>query len=575
MKSGRKIPRKDDTLIERLNEKYAGDKVVPYMGNNNLPTAQSTFEYDKDRVRVIGRAHENILYFAQHFFFIKTAGRKEKINLHPFQRDALRNFRDHNKCIMCCSRQVGKALALDTPVITPNGWTTMGELKDGDIVYDNHGNETTIVKAWDVMYGRPCYKITFDNGEEIVADEGHLWFTQTKQDRAQRSQNKVRRGSKKTTKEIFETQLYSTSGEPTHRIPKSKQGFVGIEKKLSINPYDLGVWLGNGHADCSRISVCKDDLDALIDNLSWKNISIIPDKRNNTRHVNLLKEENTFKELLQEHRLIKNKHIPTLYKESSRTQRLELLRGIMDTDGTVRKQNGGCEIALSDKTLIDDVYELILSLGYKASMTEKNTTHKISYRINFTAHDYVFKMDRKRSIQKLSSETGRVNYHYIKKVEKVESVPVRCITVDSEDAMFLCGKTHIPSSNTTLMTIYALWLITFYEHQDIVIIANKEKIAKEILKRIKLAYEELPNWIKPDVGAWNKESIEFGNGSSIMISATSNDAIRGMALSCVTGDSIVTIKDKNTNVVRDISMVRLTNILKNNGKIHGYIIDED
>lgn len=108
MQKARKIPRKDDKLIESINQTYAGDKVVPYMGNSSLPSKESTFEYDKDRVKVILRCAENILYFAQHFFYIISAGEKIKINLHPFQRDSLRMFRDHQKSIMNCSRQVGK-----------------------------------------------------------------------------------------------------------------------------------------------------------------------------------------------------------------------------------------------------------------------------------------------------------------------------------------------------------------------------------------------------------------------------------------------------------------------------------
>ena len=86
MQKARKIPRKDDKLIESINQTYAGDKVVPYMGNSSLPSKESAFEYDKDRVKVILRCAENILYFAQHFFYIISAGEKIKINLHPFQR---------------------------------------------------------------------------------------------------------------------------------------------------------------------------------------------------------------------------------------------------------------------------------------------------------------------------------------------------------------------------------------------------------------------------------------------------------------------------------------------------------
>lgn len=581
MQKARKIPRKDDKLIEKINQTYDGDKVVPYMGNSSLPSKESTFEYDKDRVKVILRCSENILYFAQHFFYIISAGEKIKINLHPFQRDSLRMFRDHQKSIMNCSRQVGKALELETPIPTPTGWTTMGKLTDGDTVYDETGNPCNVVKAHDIMSDRECYKLTFDNGEEIVADEGHLWFTQTHTDRGQRSKDKVRLGSVKTTKAIFDTQLYGNAKPlPNHRIKRSIDGVCGSVQNLSIDPYLLGMWLGDGHSGAARISVGKEDIDQFKKVITWNNISVNEDKRG-VYYVGFLKENgNYFTHLLKGENLFNNKHIPNIYKLSSRSQRLELLKGLMDTEGTVRSHNGGCEISLSNKKLVDDVYELILSLGYKATFKEKtmsNPNHSRHYRINFKPHDIVFKYDRKREKQTLpfDGHDNRINYHYITKVEKVDSVPVRCISVDSKNNLFMCGKTYIPSHNTTLMTIYALWLVTLYDWQHIVIVANKEKTAQEILDRIRLAYTELPNWLKPTVESWAKQEVKFTNGSKIQISATSADAIRGKSCNCVDGSSVVTIKDKDTDTVFDITMEELSNNLENNGELHGFsLIDE-
>lgn len=116
--------------------------------------------------------------------------------------------------------------------------------------------------------------------------------------------------------------------------------------------------------------------------------------------------------------------------------------------------------------------------------------------------------------------------------------------------MFMGNRKNIVCTSrqigkTTIMCIYVLWLVTFFEYQNVVIVANKEKTAKEILKRIKLAYEELPGWIKPavDKGGWSKESINFSNGSTVKISATSADAIRGMAVSCLILDELAFVDD--------------------------------
>ena len=77
----------------------------------------------------------------------------------------------------------GKALALDTPIPTPTGWATMGDLKQGTIVFDQYGQPTTVTNTTPVMTGRTCYLVTFDDGAEIVADADHLWVTQTDRER--------------------------------------------------------------------------------------------------------------------------------------------------------------------------------------------------------------------------------------------------------------------------------------------------------------------------------------------------------------------------------------------------------
>ncbi|HEY6310430.1 MAG TPA: DNA translocase FtsK, partial [Streptosporangiaceae bacterium] len=80
----------------------------------------------------------------------------------------------------------GKALALDTPIPTPCGWTTMGEVQPGDEVFDENGQPCTVTAATSVMLGRPCYEVKFSDGTVIVADAEHLWRTSTVAGRQQR-----------------------------------------------------------------------------------------------------------------------------------------------------------------------------------------------------------------------------------------------------------------------------------------------------------------------------------------------------------------------------------------------------
>ena len=130
-----------------------------------------------------------------------------------------------------------------------------------------------------------------------------------------------------------------------------------------------------------------------------------------------------------------------------------------------------------------------------------------------------------------------------------------------------CGK-------TTMMTIYALWVTCFQDDQRLLVVANKEATAINILKRIRMAYEKLPNYLKPGVTEWGKTSVVFGNGSSIGISTTSSDAGRGDSCNCVDGNTMVTLRDKKTLLEFQISMYDLTEILKNNGEMFLEVVDE-
>jgi Terminase large subunit, T4likevirus-type, N-terminal len=125
------------------------------------------------------------------------------------------------------------------------------------------------------------------------------------------------------------------------------------------------------------------------------------------------------------------------------------------------------------------------------------------------------------------------NRHYIRKIEAVESVPVRCIKVDNESHLFLCGNSLIPTHNTESAAAFLLWWAIFKEHQGILIASYKAEAAKAIMKRLKLMYEELPWWLKPGIklpSGWNVMSVEFDNGSNVIADTTTENTGRGMAV---------------------------------------------
>jgi hypothetical protein len=112
----------------------------------------------------------------------------------------------------------GKALALDTPIPTPRGWTTMGEVQPGDEVFDETGQSCTVTAATPVMFGRPCYEVEFSDGTVIVADAEHLWRTSTVAGRQQRGREPAR--------------LSYWPSEDVHRVAKRAADVLGEPDRL-------------------------------------------------------------------------------------------------------------------------------------------------------------------------------------------------------------------------------------------------------------------------------------------------------------------------------------------------------
>ena len=131
------------------------------------------------------------------------------------------------------------------------------------------------------------------------------------------------------------------------------------------------------------------------------------------------------------------------------------------------------------------------------------------------------------------------------------------------------------ASKTTLATIYLLWHAIFNKDQHILLVANKEDTAKEIFSRVRLAFEELPNWLKPAVKEWGKEGMELANGSKIKITTTTSSAGRGSScnvlfvdecdhIECVSGDSKITVRNKHTGEIKKLTIEQAYNLLNNN-----------
>lgn len=377
----------------------------------------------------------------------------------------------------------GKALSLDTPLPSPDGWIKMGDIKIGDKLYDEKGEMCTVTFVTPIQHNRNCYKMIFSDNSEVICDEEHLWVT--RDDKARRSNynrrktiekngddNIRQRGTdqsykrtypkERTTKEIIET-LYVENGKRlNHSI--AIQGALNCTKvSLPIEPYVLGAWLADGTASAGCINTGDYDVIKKIESYGYTIT-----KHKYEYQYGILKLITRIKAI----GLYNNKHIPSIYLRSSIEQRRELLCGLMDSDGYCDK-TGNCEYYSVVKELADNVYELVVSLGMKATIRVKKAylngeRKKDCYVISFTPNFECFTLERKRS--KLREKySDKANWRYIKEVVPVESVPVRCIQVDSPNHMYLCGKSMIPTHNTYMLNfllsklnILHDWKIAFF-----------------------------------------------------------------------------------------------------------------
>lgn len=351
---------------------------------------------------------------------------------------------------------VGKALAVDTPILTDRGWLTMADVKPGDQVRHPTGGWTTVAAATPTMTGRPCYQITFDDDTRIVADADHLWRTETLNAREHRNGETP---AVVTTRHIAETLRARDGHCLNHAIPTTAP-LDGHHTDLPIDPYVLGAWLGDGHSQAARIT-CADP--EIIDRIRQTGTNChksaagqylyrLGDGQRPGRNVD--RQAAGFTGRLRALAVYGNKHIPTAYLNAPIGDRLALLQGLMDTDGTIRP-DGRAELSVCHQPLADTAHQLLLSLGIKVALRSGpaklyGRTVNTRWRLSFRTDLPVFHLPRKAAHLKPAT-TRRHQLRYITAADPIPPVPVRCIQVTHPDGMYLAGQNLIPTHNSTFL----------------------------------------------------------------------------------------------------------------------------
>jgi hypothetical protein len=438
--------------------------------------------------------------------------------------------------VMRFGRRMGKALALDTPILTPIGWSTMGDIKEGDQVLDENGKPCNVTFVTEVMENRKCYNIVFSDGSVIKADHDHQWAVETKRIRKSNARNKYKQLPPMvlTTGQMLEQVKIGSKQESNYSIKVTKPiRFTEEGIDLPISPYLLGFWLGDGVSANGLVSIGDEDVKESIYHIENDGYNIY--KAESTKYEYRVEGLAKLLNLLG---LKNNKHIPHQYMMASVEQRFELLKGLMDTDGSC-DQNGWCEFSSSNPYFAEQVFDLIIQLGFKATKEVceswlNGVRHKDRVRIHFKSNTPVFKLQRKLDRQSIKPGSGR-DRRYIVDITPIESEPVKCISVDSPNHLYLAGRECIPTHNTFCMSIYLLWYsYTHTNGKSIVLAPMKSQVGVifdaicEMAERNEIVKSSIVRAV-----ASPQYEINFSNGSSIKLFTTgmkSNskaDVVRG------------------------------------------------
>lgn len=386
------------------------------------------------------------------------------------------------------AREHYKLLRLDEPIPTPTGWTTQGELKPGDELFGPDGAVCRVLALNKIVTDADCYEIEFDDGTKIQAGGEHLWPVERKT--RKRVPSTWAPGESGKRKHL-ETVLMSTRDiaawphESDNRLCLRVNDPLQLpDVGLPIDPYVLGAWLGDGTTGQPDITGADPEIFAEIEARGFRLGK--PRTKPGNRAVNrrMLGCVQVWRDL----GVLNNKHIPQAYLRASAPQRLDLLRGLMDTDGHCNTR-GTATFCNTNQQLVSDVYELAVTLGMRP-MRRLHTAEYLGapyshWQVSFQAYEDAcpFLLPRKAKRCKPGSRLAR---HFIVACRPVPSVPMRCIQVDREDGLYLAGRQMVPTHNSTIIT-FAGAIQEILRDPDITIgiFSHTKPVAQKFMRQIK------------------------------------------------------------------------------------------
>ena len=340
-----------------------------------------------------------------------------------------------------------KALREDEPILTPfEGWKPHGDLRPGDFVYGPDGRPKKVERVTP-KFRTPEWRVTFNDGTSIITSEAHEWTVQRDLNETPR----CRRPLVVETRDI----LVKSGDQRPDSILVGEPIQMPQQRGQLIDPYLLGAWLGDGNAWDGMITCHKDDAYVL-----REHYGAVVSRSDGDENQYLRLRIPSLKVKLRIMGLERNKHIPEAYLLGSVDQRMELLRGYLDTDGCAT-QSGSITFSQSTEHLAYQVAFLIRSLGYRTKVIK----HKSrlydktfdSWRMQFCPlpGEKLFKLKRKQD--RISSQRAKVNvrtrHRYVKSIERLDTEAIMsCIQVNGNK--YIAGPELIALRNSMLTNVF-------------------------------------------------------------------------------------------------------------------------
>ena len=474
--------------------------------------------------------------------------------------DTLQEFyeSDNQVLIINSPPRHGKQVTDDTPVLTTNGWKRHGDLVVGDYVFSPFGKpimvEDVLPKLTDYHY-----VVEFSNGEKIQAHPNHEWVVYD------RKSNSV-----KTLETCFMEDKLHERGVVGHRghryrflLPKVEP-IVGTHKNLPVEPYVLGAWLGDGSNTKPCICACPND-DIVLTECSkyYKPLTkhVHKDTGVYTQYYEHLRED-LHKVGMCVWNKNTDKYIPDIYLTASIDQRLELLAGLLDTDGHLRKSEHRYIFTTSDEKLRDTFIELVSTFGWRTCVVEMQPKtsssgvvgKRVYWQIGFNPTMFIPCRVERKQLREFSKARS-VSITSITKM--TEAVQGNCITV--EGGVYLVGKRLVPTHNSRTSQLFVEWVLGKNPKEKIMTASYNELLATTFSKGVrndiqegkadknKIVYRDIfPSVkIKHGDGASNLWSLEKGYNNYLATSP--GGSATGFGASLLIIDDIVRSADEAYN----------------------------